>query len=111
MSATEPTLICPKCRTEIKLTESLAAPLVESIRRDYEERLMRKDTDMVKRETVLRERETAIAKARDTLDDKVAEKMKQERARISAEEARRPELPWRTTLIRKRRNSPNFRMC
>jgi len=34
----EPTIICPKCRTEIKLTESLAAPLVESIRLDYEAR-------------------------------------------------------------------------
>lgn len=25
---TEPTIICPNCKTEIKLTESLAAPLV-----------------------------------------------------------------------------------
>ena len=89
MSATEPTVICPKCRTEIKLTESLAAPLVESIRRDYEDRLTRKDTDMAKRETALRERETAIARARETLDDQVAEKLKQERSRIAAEEARK----------------------
>jgi len=29
----EPTITCPKCKTEIKLTESLAAPRVESIRR------------------------------------------------------------------------------
>jgi hypothetical protein len=45
MSAAEPTIICPKCKTEIKLTESLAAPLVESIRRDCDERLARKDAD------------------------------------------------------------------
>ena len=25
---TEPTIICPHCKTEIKLTESLAAPLI-----------------------------------------------------------------------------------
>ena len=25
---TEPTIICPNCKTEIKLTESLAAPLI-----------------------------------------------------------------------------------
>jgi|GEM_PF-7074885 len=37
MSATEPTIICPKCKTEIKLTESLAAPLVESICHEYED--------------------------------------------------------------------------
>ena len=29
---TEPTITCPNCKTEIKLTESLAAPLIESTR-------------------------------------------------------------------------------
>jgi len=48
---TEPTIICPNCRTEIKLTESLAAPFIESIRRDYEQRLTQKDVDIAKRET------------------------------------------------------------
>src|SRR5215475_7267884 len=38
----EPTVVCPQCKTEIKLTESLAAPLLESIRRDYEQRLTQK---------------------------------------------------------------------
>lgn len=33
---TEPIIICPNCRTEIKLTESLAASLIEATRRDYE---------------------------------------------------------------------------
>lgn len=101
MSATEPTIICPKCKTEIKLTESLAAPLVESIRRDYEERLTRKDTDMVKRETALRERETTIAKDRETLDDQVAEKMKQERSRITAEEAKKARVALGNDLDQK----------
>jgi len=36
---TEPTIICAKCKNEIKLTESLAAPLIESTRLDYEQRL------------------------------------------------------------------------
>src|ERR1700761_8479274 len=33
---TEPTLTCPSCSTEIKLTESLAAPLIADTRRRYE---------------------------------------------------------------------------
>ena len=45
MNGTEPTIICPKCKAEIKITESLAAPLVDAIRRDYESRLARKDAD------------------------------------------------------------------
>ena len=32
----DPTITCPKCKTEIKLTESLAAPLIESTRLQYQ---------------------------------------------------------------------------
>ena len=39
MSMIDPIITCPKCQTDIKLTESLAAPIIESTRRDYEERL------------------------------------------------------------------------
>jgi hypothetical protein len=36
---TEPTLTCPSCSTEIKLTESLAAPLIADTRGRYETQL------------------------------------------------------------------------
>ena len=35
----EPVIICPNCKKEIRLTESLAAPLVEATRRQYEQKL------------------------------------------------------------------------
>jgi hypothetical protein len=35
----DPTITCPNCKTEIRLTESLAAPLIESTRRQYEKRI------------------------------------------------------------------------
>lgn len=34
----EPLIACPNCHTEIKLTESLAAPLIEATRQQYEKR-------------------------------------------------------------------------
>ena len=71
----EPTVICPQCKTEIKLTESLAAPLLDSIRRDYEQRLSEKDTDMAKREAALIERTATLEKAKETLDQQVAQKL------------------------------------
>jgi len=98
---TEPTIICPNCKTEIKLTESLAAPLIESIRRGYEQRLAQKDTDIAKRETSLREREEALAKAKETVEEQVAEKPLQERAKIVAEEARKAKLAAATDLDQK----------
>lgn len=103
MNNTEPTITCPKCKAEIKLTESLAAPLVESIRRDYEGRLTQKDADMAKRETALREREVSIAKAREALDDQVAEKVKQERGRIAAEESKKARAALGNDLDQKSR--------
>lgn len=73
---TEPTITCPNCKTEIKLTESLAAPLIESTRRDYEKRLAQKDSD-------------------------VEAKLKTERARIVAHEAKKAKLAAATDLEEK----------
>jgi hypothetical protein len=36
---TEPTITCPKCGSEIRLTESLAAPLIAATRLQFEQRL------------------------------------------------------------------------
>ena len=89
---TEPTIICPNCKTEIKLTESLAAPLLAATKQDFEKRLVQKDTDIAKRESTLRVREETLAKAKDTIDEQIAEKLKQERTRIVAEEAKKAKL-------------------
>jgi hypothetical protein len=88
----EPTVICPQCKTEIRLTESLAAPLLESIRRDYEQRLTQKDAEMAKREKTLHERETVLQRQKESMDEQVAQKIQQEQARIAAEEAKKAKL-------------------
>ena len=98
---TEPMITCPKCQTEIKLTESLAAPIVESARREYEQRLAQKDADIAKRETSLREQEEALSKAKEAIDGQVAEKLRQERAKIVAEESKKAKLALATDLEQK----------
>jgi hypothetical protein len=90
--ASEPIITCPTCRAEIKLTESLAAPLIESTRAEYERRLAQKDADVLKRDQKLNEREAAIKKAAESLEEQVAEKLKLERTRIAADEARKAKL-------------------
>ena len=97
----EPIIICPSCKTEIKLTESLAAPLIASTRLEFEKRLAQKDADVAKRETSLREREEAISKAQQTIDDQVAEKLKLERGRIATEEAKKAKLVLQTDIDQK----------
>ncbi|NGZ99206.1 MAG: DUF2130 domain-containing protein, partial [Nitrospira sp. WS110] len=97
----DPTIICPSCKTEIKLTESLAAPLIESTRREYETRLAQKEADVVKRDAALREREEALSKAQQTIDDQVSEKVRSERAKIAADEAKKAKLALQNDLDHK----------
>ncbi len=99
----EPTVTCPKCKTEIKLTESLAAPLLASVRRDYEQRLTQKDADIAKREQLIQQREAMLQKTKDTLDEQIAQKVQQERARIAAEEAKKAKLALGGDLEQKTR--------
>ena len=89
---TEPTITCPHCHTEIKLTESLAAPLIEATKRDYERRLAEKDADFSKREKALREQEEALVKAKENQDGQVAEKLKLERTKIAEEENKKSKI-------------------
>ncbi|HET6408463.1 MAG TPA: hypothetical protein VFG14_11325, partial [Chthoniobacteraceae bacterium] len=86
---TEPTITCPSCHAEIRLTESLAAPLIEETKRQFEKRLLEADTKIQQKETALRAGEAALVKARETLDEQVAEKLKTERSTIAAEEAKK----------------------
>src|SRR5262245_5336554 len=98
---TEPTIICPNCKIEIKLTESLAAPLIEMTRGEYEKRLALKDADMAKKELVLREREEALSRAQQTIDDQVEQKVLLERARIIAEESKKAKLAMQSDIDQK----------
>jgi hypothetical protein len=86
---TEPTLTCPSCRTEIKLTESLAAPLIEDTRRRYEDQLARKEAEVAGREAAIRDQQAQIATAKDSIEAQVATKVDKERSRIAAAEAQK----------------------
>jgi hypothetical protein len=86
---TEPTITCPNCKTEIKLTESLAAPLIESTRQRYERQLTAKDAEVAVREAALREQQACIEKARATIDEQVETKLTAERHKIVDEESKK----------------------
>jgi len=88
----EPVIVCPNCREEIKLTESLAAPLVEATRQQYEVRLADKESDIKNREAAIREKQLAVTKAQESVDEQVAAKLTQEREKIAAQEARKARL-------------------
>ncbi len=104
---TEPTITCPKCKAEIPLTESIAAPLLEATRKQYERKLSQKDREIEQREEALREKEKKVVDARRKLEqeiaEQVAEQLKAERTRIVAEEARKAKLASASEIEAKNR--------
>lgn len=101
--ANEPTITCPRCQTEIKLTESLAAPLLQATRAQYERRLADKETEIATREVALCAQQADLTKARQSIDQEVAERLRAERGQIAVEEAKKARLLLADDLDRKTR--------
>jgi len=86
---TEPKITCPSCSTEIKLTESLAAPLIRATREEYEARIARKDAEVMRREAEIKAQLAAVEEARESIHEEVAKRLKEGRQAIAAEEAKK----------------------
>jgi hypothetical protein len=97
----EQTVTCPNCKTQIKLTESLAAPLVEATRKQYEQKLVQKEADIVRREEAVREELSRLEQAKERINQEVAAKVNVERTKIAADEANKARLLVATDLDHK----------
>ncbi len=83
---TEPTITCPNCQTDIRLTKSLAAPLIQATRKQFERVIAQKDRDIASREQAIRDQQTALDKDKAAIDQHIAEQVAAERTRIAEEE-------------------------
>lgn len=101
----DPTITCPNCGTEIKLTESLAAPLIATTRQEYEAKFSAKNAEIALREKTVGEKTKALEEAQAKLDeqvaDQVAAQLKKDRTRIAAEEMKKAQLAASTDLEQK----------
>jgi len=91
-AVTNPQIVCPNCKTQIPVTDALAEPLVADARRRFEQQLAAKEADFGRREARLREAQSELSKARETIDEQVAAKLKAERTSIAEAEARKARL-------------------
>jgi hypothetical protein len=80
-------ITCPNCKTEIKLNEQLAGPLIKATKKEYERKLLQKDTEIAQREEEVRKQLNAVAKAKRSLDEQIEARTKALRLEIAAEEA------------------------
>ena len=66
---TAPIISCPNCKTKIRLTEALAAPLIASARQQLEKQFSQKNAEIAQREQGARDKETLIAEAKCRSDE------------------------------------------
>ncbi|HLZ04288.1 MAG TPA: DUF2130 domain-containing protein [Bradyrhizobium sp.] len=87
--AHEPILHCPNCNHEIKLTESLAAPLLDKSRRQFQEQLAQKDAEVARQTDALRKEQQELTLARQQVEERVRHRLEAERAQLVATEAKK----------------------
>ncbi|QOZ36345.1 DUF2130 domain-containing protein [Bradyrhizobium sp. CCBAU 53421] len=105
----EPTITCPKCSSEIKLTESLAAPLLEQAEKKFHSQLAAKDAEFARKSEEIRAQQHEVAIAREQIDELVATKLKSERSQIAASEARKAREAAALELENKDREAAELR--
>jgi hypothetical protein len=104
---TEPIITCPHCHGEIRLTESLAAPLITATRKEFERQLLQKDNEIARREQGIRQKESEIIEARRGLENQIATRVEAqltiERNRLMAEESKKAKFAVAAELDHKAR--------
>jgi hypothetical protein len=89
----DPIITCPNCKTEIKLNESLAAPMIEATKKQYEQKLIDKDLEVQKRENNLVTKEKQVLEEKKKINEQITNQveiqLKAERSRIIEEEVRK----------------------
>jgi hypothetical protein len=88
-AAHEPILRCPNCNHEIRLTESLAAPLLAETRQRFREQLASKDAEVARKSDELRQQRELLNRERETLDDQVKQRLAAERSQLIAAEGKK----------------------
>src|ERR1700685_4623040 len=99
----EPMVVCPNCKTEVKLTESLAAPLIEATRQQFNQKIAEKEADVAIREAAVRNQLAELATARESFDEQVTARLNSEREKIAAEEAVKARLVLSNDIDQKTR--------
>ena len=82
----EQTIKCPKCGTEIPLTEALTSQIETSIRTKLETEVNKKEQALVQQQKSLTQQSKELTAKEQAIDEQVAEKLKTERKKIAKQE-------------------------
>ncbi len=99
----EAILRCPQCNTEIRVSESLAAPAIDAMREQYEHKVLQQMADIARRDAMIRQQQGEIASAQESIGRQIEETLEVERGRIAASESRKARLLLAIDLEQKAR--------
>ncbi len=97
------TITCPKCGTDIKLTETLAAPFIESTRKRLEADAKGREDAVAVREREIAALAAKVQRDQGSINEQVATKLESERAGIAAQEGAKAKLALQSDLTTKDR--------
>jgi hypothetical protein len=80
----EPIITCPHCKAEVRLTESLAAPLIQA-------KIVEREGEVARRESVIAAQRAELARAVELAEQQLTTRLITERE-IAAEEAKKAQL-------------------
>lgn len=83
----DPSFNCPQCGENIKLTESLAGPLIETTRREFEAKIRAKDNDLAEKLASIEAEKALLESNRQSLAAEIQKGIEAERVAIAKAEA------------------------
>lgn len=83
----DPSFNCPQCGENIKLTESLAGPLIETTRREFEAKIRAKDNDLAEKLASIEAEKALLESNRQSLAAEIQKGIEAERVAIAQAEA------------------------
>ena len=100
----DPTLKCPECGTSIKLNESLAGPLLERARAEFNQKLRRKNDEIAAEKTQLKNE-------RSMMEVKLKRGIEEQRAVIAKEETQKAKERAAKDLAAKAQETEDLRLA
>src|SRR5688572_31591376 len=79
------TIVCPKCKFEIEVTEVLATQLRAKLEQEFAETLRSKETEYAARETKLTEQKNQLTREKAAIAEEVAARLAKEREQLCKE--------------------------
>lgn len=79
------TIVCPKCRFEIEVTEVLATQLRAKLQAEFAETLRAKESEYSQRDAKLAEQQQKLVRERTAIDEEIATRLSKAREQLSKE--------------------------